>query len=698
MRFSLAVIFVLFCNFIYSQIDYFSETDTDLSPYYQRLYKWEEQAKKNRAVGLNKSDERLLEDIYQQSALYAKDLNRSAYVIFNSAGVQYLNEIKNMLLKSMPELNKLIKIYITDDPAINAFAALDGSIYVNTGLLAKVNNEAQLAFILSHEIIHVLKAHLIDEKINLAKAAEVYNSSQAMSKKEFMKLKKHVISIENETESDLSGFDLYLKSGYPHEESVLALDLLKDADNFNPELALSNKIYFMNKPVYDSLYSTYSQYQDSLTAVIAKKEKTDEEELSSHPELSVRIENILKKISELSLSANQPAYLISEEKFQEIHKQAIQRQNKLYAKNFDFIKLFLNSSYKCQTLNDYSKENLSCIGYSMQGLVYDLITGKKKRHVYGTINQAEQVYQYYYLHQSDAFLRHSIKLVDSLAKVYPDSGLDKYLNSIYYMLMANKESKSASAFLENPAIDFSNFPEAPKADLNLSDVDFEILPHADLPRRKLKKFNTDEKSKDAQKGKTAIANFQIFRVYRGYNELGMREYKLSHKRMDRLDERTSRALKGLKKRFGNDIVAVVPNAEAYDGNQLNSFKLLNDWVSERSYYNDHTFTSFFNQEMEEYADKTGVQNIMIGLLVEIKAFSMAKFMPAYFSPFAVPFFLPQIVANVTMAATRKYMLTLTFDIESQKLVFYDKRCYLEPDSAALIEIMLTDILYRFNEK
>jgi hypothetical protein len=51
------------------------------------------------------------------------------------------------------------RFYVVEDPTINAAALPDGTVLVNTGLLGAVQNESQLAFVLSHEIAHVLQAH-----------------------------------------------------------------------------------------------------------------------------------------------------------------------------------------------------------------------------------------------------------------------------------------------------------------------------------------------------------------------------------------------------------------------------------------------------------------------------------------------------------------------------------------------------------
>jgi predicted Zn-dependent protease len=48
---------------------------------------------------------------------------------------------------------------IVDDPDLNAFAMPDGTVVIHTGLLAVLENEAQLAAVLGHEIAHVTHKH-----------------------------------------------------------------------------------------------------------------------------------------------------------------------------------------------------------------------------------------------------------------------------------------------------------------------------------------------------------------------------------------------------------------------------------------------------------------------------------------------------------------------------------------------------------
>lgn len=48
-----------------------------------------------------------------------------------------------------------LRFGVVQDPTLNAFAMPNGRIYVHTGLLSRVENEAQLASVLGHEITHV---------------------------------------------------------------------------------------------------------------------------------------------------------------------------------------------------------------------------------------------------------------------------------------------------------------------------------------------------------------------------------------------------------------------------------------------------------------------------------------------------------------------------------------------------------------
>jgi beta-barrel assembly-enhancing protease len=53
------------------------------------------------------------------------------------------------------------KLVVLRDPTLNAFAMPNARLYVHTGLLSRLDNEAQLAMILAHEITHVTHRHAL---------------------------------------------------------------------------------------------------------------------------------------------------------------------------------------------------------------------------------------------------------------------------------------------------------------------------------------------------------------------------------------------------------------------------------------------------------------------------------------------------------------------------------------------------------
>ena len=56
---------------------------------------------------------------------------------------------------------------VMDSPVVNAFAAPGGYVYVTRGLLAAINNEAELAGVLGHEIGHVTARHSAQRYSNM---------------------------------------------------------------------------------------------------------------------------------------------------------------------------------------------------------------------------------------------------------------------------------------------------------------------------------------------------------------------------------------------------------------------------------------------------------------------------------------------------------------------------------------------------
>lgn len=77
--------------------------------------------------------------------------------------VDYLEDLVAELTPPAMAANPEIRYRVTviEDPTLNAFAYPHGSLYLHTGLLARMENEAQLATVLGHETSHVEYRHML---------------------------------------------------------------------------------------------------------------------------------------------------------------------------------------------------------------------------------------------------------------------------------------------------------------------------------------------------------------------------------------------------------------------------------------------------------------------------------------------------------------------------------------------------------
>jgi predicted Zn-dependent protease len=124
-----------------------------------------------------------------------------------------------------PDLNWTFTVL--DDPVVNAMALPGGYIYVNRGILAHFNSEAELASVLGHEIGHVTARHSV-EQMSRAQLAQLGLGVAAIASEEFRQyagLASQGLNVlflkfgrDDENQSDSLGLRYMTRAGYdPHE-------------------------------------------------------------------------------------------------------------------------------------------------------------------------------------------------------------------------------------------------------------------------------------------------------------------------------------------------------------------------------------------------------------------------------------------------------------------------------------------------
>jgi predicted Zn-dependent protease len=114
------------------------------------------------AFGLTVSEEEelsrdILKYIYQQYE-----------IIDDPTIVEYVNKVGNRIVQGLKDPLFNYRFHVLKVDAYNAFAIPAGYIFINSGLLAAMDNEDELAGILAHEIAHVNARH-ISQKIERSK-------------------------------------------------------------------------------------------------------------------------------------------------------------------------------------------------------------------------------------------------------------------------------------------------------------------------------------------------------------------------------------------------------------------------------------------------------------------------------------------------------------------------------------------------
>lgn len=98
-------------------------------------------------------------DLSKQGLSEADKLKAGKNAYKNPQVEAYVNNIGQSVVPEWAKKKFSFQFQVISDPSLNAFALPDGSIFVHTGLLARVENEAQLAAILGHEVAHVTEHH-----------------------------------------------------------------------------------------------------------------------------------------------------------------------------------------------------------------------------------------------------------------------------------------------------------------------------------------------------------------------------------------------------------------------------------------------------------------------------------------------------------------------------------------------------------
>lgn len=382
-----------------------------------------------------KSDDKENKDFLLENSFYTTKMLSSGYVLFNDGVSKYLQSVLDQITLTEPELKDKLKVYAVKSAEVNAYCTFDGIILVNLGLVAQCENEAQLAFVLCHEIAHYKKQHMKDKYFEAQKMKRGEGAYKYMTAEQKY-FAKNYYSQDKEREADSIGLEMYMKTPYSKKGIIYTFDILKYAETPFDEIRFSTSFF------EDSFYQIPPSYILSDVQMIATVEK-DSNRHSSHPEIKQRkqmVQNVMQKYKDADAGS---VFINSTSTFYEVRNESRYELSRLSILEEDYIRCLYNSFLLLRSdpddtyLKAHVAYSLSILSkYATKGKLskivddYQLIEGEEQNAYYFIKQISKNPYELcllatrmsylaYEADTSNQFLKqHFLSLVNDLEETY----------------------------------------------------------------------------------------------------------------------------------------------------------------------------------------------------------------------------------------------------------------------------------------
>ncbi len=163
-------------------------------------------------------------------------------MLTDTAWLNYVDRIGQDIVSHCDRRDIQYHFAIIDTNLVNAFATPGGYIYLYTGLLKSMDNEAELAAVMAHEISHVVARHGVKrlqaamgvallQQLVLGNSSDALNASVGMA----VGLSFAGYSRENEREADSYGIAYMTRTGYDPHGAITMFEKLAQMSNGSPD-------------------------------------------------------------------------------------------------------------------------------------------------------------------------------------------------------------------------------------------------------------------------------------------------------------------------------------------------------------------------------------------------------------------------------------------------------------------------------
>jgi predicted Zn-dependent protease len=203
----------------------------------------------------------------------ANEVERQAKIINDPVVAEYVNRVgQNLVRNSDAKVPFTIKVI--DSEEVNAFALPGGFFFVNSGLIMKADNEAELAGVMAHEIGHVAARHGTRQATRgeIAQLGMIplifmggwtgygiYQAASVLVPVGFLKFSRAM-----ESEADLLGLEYMYKAGYDPTAFVDFFEKIETLEKRKPGTVA--KVFSTHPPTDARIQAAQKNIQDYLKA------------------------------------------------------------------------------------------------------------------------------------------------------------------------------------------------------------------------------------------------------------------------------------------------------------------------------------------------------------------------------------------------------------------------------------------------
>lgn len=328
----LYLIYPFFSSAQLKQVYHFQKDDSLL----KRNYYMQAQQTQNRLISsVSKEYKKDYTEIYESRFKEVARLLQSSSTVTSPEAHQYLQSLLKKIIDVNEELKPLnIRLVFTRDTWPNAYSMGDGTIAVNAGLLIFLENEAELIFVICHELSHYYLDHsnqTIKRNVELVNSEAFKKEIKRLSKEQYKvgrqldTLYKDLIfnsrhhSRTNETEADRQAFIFMKNTGYSYNGITTCLQKLNNIDDslLSKPLHLENIFQFSNYPFKKKWIQKESAIFGQMGTDDSTLSQKEKDSLKTHPDCDKRI-LLLKDSIQQKMEGS--SFIVNEDLFNRLKK------------------------------------------------------------------------------------------------------------------------------------------------------------------------------------------------------------------------------------------------------------------------------------------------------------------------------------------------------------------------------------------